>query len=408
MALINLSVEYYNEVQRQLFQGFPNATQLNNLVANNVSISKGELLAYMMFPDQRDANGFRTYDDLRDRIQHRLGDIDKYLSFNNESVQSLVDPGAMNRVAFTNRLGVALGLCVTNKIHGLTEADWKIIPETNRHSTFDFEIPIASTGTNFIQVENKGSVVDNNDYKRSAISQHYNAIVAKKNYLREEETKKGITHNQNLFYGTIGVLDTRVNSIAKVWLIDPPAFDIEMKPKKYKLLARLHYYLDEFRNIEVRKKITDALEKRIKQIEAAEDYLSFDNKQLDGRLPHSGNFSLYMDGKMLAIVDSNEAFGRIFIVQNDHRTSGYIIAFPKSIIRLIIKQDFKAILKYNYAPAFLNENVQVLIKISNKYKEQRLLPGNLKFVLNERSRNYEAIYFGKISHTPAGRIFGLL
>ena len=406
MAQINLSVEYYNEVQRLLFQSFPNAMQLNNLVANDVIISKDELLAYMMFTDQRDANGFRTYDELRDRIQHRLGDIDEYLSFNNGSVQSLVDSGAMNRIAFTNRLGVALGLCVTNKIHGLTEADWKIIPETNQHSTFDFEIPIASTGTNFIQVENKGSVVDDNDYKRPTVSQHYGDITDKKNYVRAEEKRRGITTNQNLFYGTIGVLDTRANSKAKVWLVDPPAFEIEMNPEKYKLLARLHYYLDEFKNIGVKERIIKAIEKRIVEIESSSDYTKFNNIPLD--YPYPKAYHLFMDGKMFAAVDTNEAFGKIFIVEQKQNIYAYLIAFPKALMRIIILQNFENILNYEYNPDFINESVQVLMRLGGKEIEQPKLPKNLKFVFNERRKYYEATYFGKVNHSTDGRIFGLL
>ena len=71
----------------------------------------------------------------------------------------------MMQPGFTERIGVALGLCVVNEIHGLTAADWKKIPEApgkGGHPTFDFEISTASTGTNFIQTENKGSTIADN------------------------------------------------------------------------------------------------------------------------------------------------------------------------------------------------------------------------------------------------------
>lgn len=410
MEQLKLSVDFYNAAQQALFQGFPNSQQLNTLVQNDVTISKDDLLAYMMFTEQMDRNGFRNYNDLCQRIKHRLGDIEDYLSFNNGSVQAIVIGNDMMQPGFTERIGVALGLCVVNKIHGLTAADWKKIPTapgSKGHPTFDFEIPIASTGYNFIQAENKGSTVIDNSLPQ-LVSHHYkgeSGILKKKDYVRKEEVKRSIPIHQNLYYGTIGVLDNRANSKAKVWLVDPPAFEIPMNPEKYKLLARLYYYLDEFRNIGVKKKITDALAARIKLIEETIDYSEYDNNTLDGNIAKRG-YTLYMEGDMVATVDTNEAFGKIFITQHKQNFTAYLIAFPKAIIRLIVKQDFRAILEYSYNPDFINERVQVLIRI--KANSEAAKPNNLKFTLNERSKIYEATYFGTVNHSTDGRIFGLL
>ncbi|HLO60339.1 MAG TPA: hypothetical protein VK179_16430 [Bacteroidales bacterium] len=411
MAQINLSFEYYDTEQQCLFQGFPNAKTLNKFVQNGMSISSDEFLAYMMFTEQMDRNGFRTYNDLQERIQKRLGDIDDYLTFNNGSVQARIIGNDMMQVGFTERIGVALGLCVVNKIHDLTAADWKKIstsPGRKGHPTFDFEISIASTGTNYIQVENKGSTITDNSVRNNSVQAHYTRIENKKANVRKEEVNRQIPIHQKLFYGTIGVLDNRPNSIAKVWLVDPPAVDIEMNPEKYKLLARLHYYLDEFRNIGVREKITKALEKRIKLIEEAQNYLELDNKPLEGNFSKQGAFYLYMDGKMFAAVNTNEAFGRIFIAEIKQRKLAYLIAFSKTIMRYIVKQDFKSILSYSYNPHFINESVQVLMRLGEKENEETKLPVNLKFVFNERRKYFKATYFGKIRHSTDGRIFGLL
>ena len=409
MQPINLSIEFYDTAQRNLFQGFPNAATLNTLVQNGMPISRDEFLAYMMFTEQMDRNGFRTYNDLQGRIQSRLGDIDDFLSFNNGSVQARIIGNDMMQIGFTERIGIALGLCVVNKLHGLTSADWKKIPTApgrSGHPTFDFEIPIASTGTNFIQAENKGSAVADNILKTGSVQTHYNGIQTKKNYVRGEESNRSIPIHQNLYYGTIGVLDNKTNSIAKVWLIDPPAFEIELKPEKYKLLARLRYYLDEFRNIGVKDKIIKAIEKRIEEIETSSDYLKFDNVPIDYNYPK--HFNLFMDGKMFAAVDTNEAFGRIFVIKHKQNILPYLIAFPKALLRIIILQKFDSILNYEYSPDFINEDVQVLMRLGGKDLEEQKLPVNLKFILNERKKYYEATYFGKVSHSTDGRIFGLL
>ncbi len=411
MPTINLSVDYYDTAQQNLFQGFPNAATLNTLVQNGMTISSDDFLAYMMFTEQMDRNGFRTYNDLQGRIQSRLGDIDDFLSFNNGSVQAKIIGNDMMQVGFTERIGVALGLCVVNRIHGLTMADWKKIPTApgrNGYPTFDFEIPIASTGTNFIQAENKGSTITDNSQQNNLVQSHYARIEKKKNYVRAEEQQRQIPVHQNLYYGTIGVLDNRPKSTAKVWLVDPPAFELEMDANKYKLLARLHYYLDEFRNIGVKRKIIKALEERINQIEEAKDYLQLNNKPLDVDYPESGAYHLYMDGNMFAAVDTNEAFGRIFLTEYRQKLSAFLIAFPKTIMRFIVRQDFIAILDFNYNPDFMNENVSVLMRFSKRDIEQYNLLENLKFVFNERKGFFEATYFGKLNHSTDGRIFGLL
>jgi hypothetical protein len=409
MPTINLSVEYYDTTQRNLFQGFPNATTLNSVVQNGITFSRDEFLAYMMFTEQMDRNGFRTYNDLQARIQNRLGDIDDFLSFNNGSVQAKIIGNDMMQIGFTERIGVSLGLCVVNRIHGLTMADWEKIPTApgrNGHPTFDFEIPIASTGTNFIQAENKGSTNRNNSQQNNSVQAHYAGIEKKKEYVRNEEANLQIPIHQNLYYGTIGVLDNRPNSIAKVWLVDPPAFEIEMNPEKYKLLSRLYYYLDQFKYIGVKEKIIKAIEKRIAEIESSSDYTRFNNIPLD--YPYPRLFHLFMDGKMFAAIDTNEAFGRIFIVENKQEMFPYLVAFTKAIMRIIILQNFENILNYEYNPDFINESVQVLMRLGQKDMGENKLPSNLKFVFNERKKYYETTYFGKVSHSTDGRIFGLL
>ena len=260
---MKISLEFYNHAEEELFKNYPNQEILDNLTRTPLEISQDEFLAYMMFTEQKDVNGFQTYEDLKGKIERRLGDIEDYLIFENDSVQTRFIGNKMYG-DFTERIGVSLGLCSINQIHGLTEADWKLIP-VMRTKAFDYEFPIASDRIQFIQVENKGSTTENNTLKTSSVSQHYSSIKAKKSQILEEESKAGIPRYKNLYYGTIGVLDQEPSRNAKVWLVDPPAFNIEMDPTKYKLLSRLRYYLDAFKNIGVRSKITSSLKNRIEQ-----------------------------------------------------------------------------------------------------------------------------------------------
>jgi hypothetical protein len=412
MADLKVSIGYFNEEHQKLFEAYPDATDIDALVKNGATISKEEFLGYMMFKDQLVRVGHRTYDELSARIEHRLGDIDDYLTFGSGSVQAQFIGGDLHQTGITERVGVALGLCVVNKIHGLTQADWGKIPEAPGragHPTFDFEIPIASTGNNFIQAENKGSAVQDNSDQRGTVDNHYKGILRKKKYLRDEEAKLNIPIHDNLYYGTIGVLDNQTNSTAKVWLVDPPAFNIEMEPRKYRLVSRLTYYLEEFKEIGLRPKILEALENRIKEIISSKDYKTLDNNTIDENYPAKGIPYLYMGtSKNFASVDTNEAFGRVFLVERKQRTVPYLIAFPKALMRMIIKQNFEQILNYKYDPDFMRENVQVLMRFTKGDMLERNISEVLKFTFNEKKRSSEAVYFGKVNFSSDGKIFGVL
>jgi hypothetical protein len=415
MTVIQLSIEYYNETQQHSFRSFPNIEYLDNIVKNGIAISKDEFLAYMMFTEQMERDGFRTYTELQNRIQRRLGDIEDFLSFNNSSIQSKFNGIEMMQAGFTERIGVALGLCVINKIHRLTAADWKKIPEVpgkKGHPTLDFELPVASTGTSFIQVENKGSVTENNNRKGSSIQNHYNKIQQKKSYVRQQEADLQIPIYKNLYYGTIGILDGRTDSKAKVLLIDPPAFEIDMEHSKYKLIARLRYYLDEFNTIGIKETITRPLENRISEIMNSDNYLNYSNIPLvSSRFSDSVSFYLNTDSNTEAIVDTNEAFGRFYEIESEEKPALYVIAFTKAILRMIIRQDFDGVLNYTYEPNFINENVTILLR-SKEPIEQFMSSEEIRFRLNERGkgrrRYYEATYYGRISHDSSGRIFGII
>jgi hypothetical protein len=400
--MINVSVEYYNNKEKELFQNYPNCSDISSLVNGQQTIPKDELLAYMIFTEQKDHDGFRSYEELKERVSSRLGDIDDYFDFSNNGLSAKFIGNQMDN-NLIERFGVGLGLSAIGKLHNLTEADWKRIPEAagrNGHPTFDYDIPLASDGNKFIQVENKGSAIEDNTYKPSTVSQHYGSIKNKKEYLRG-------ANNSNLYYGTIGVTDNISNHPVKLLLVDPPSYFIDFNPKKYKLLARLHYYLEEFKSIGVKRKIVDALEKRIHEIVESSDYTKFDNKPLDYKYPVA--FHLFMEGKMFAAIDYNEAFGKFFIIENNEQIFPFIIAYPKALMRLIVLQRFDDILSYAYDHDFIKEKVNVLLRAGKRDKIDFGILEKIGFRLDERrGRYFEASYYCNVSHSLSGRLFGQL
>jgi hypothetical protein len=332
---LKLSVDYYNAAEKLLFQSYPNFASLSDILNREFSISKAEFVSYMMFTEQADEDGWRTYPELKDRVQNRLGDIDDILDFSKGSIQSKQSSQRMNASKMTERIGVSLGINVVNKFHGLTEADWAITDDVyidgKRIKDFDYEIPLASDGTKFIQVENKGTVNDDNSYKTPSVSDHYSSIKGKKSSILAREQSQGIPRNQNIYYGTIGVLDSQ--NTAKVWLVDPPAFEIEWNPIKYKLISRLIYYSKLFSEIGIHNRFQVALDKRINQLFTAKDIYEFNLVPLDVSL----KTYTYIKYNNFVNINNNEAIGTFFFINSNEV---FLLALTKVIIRLVLLQNF--------------------------------------------------------------------
>ena len=115
-----------------------------------------------------------------------------------------------------SKIGPSVGLSVINRVHGLSDADWdklKELPGRNGKPTFDYKV--ASDGSNIIQVENKGSYVDDNRKKSSAISNHKKNIKDKKRKIASLEAQNNYPYPAALRYGTITAVDSRTNTVAK-------------------------------------------------------------------------------------------------------------------------------------------------------------------------------------------------
>lgn len=230
---LQLSINYYNDEEAKLFKAYNNYSVIAQMIRHNLVISEDEFKSYMLFTEQANENGFRTYQELKNRVQHRLGDIDDYLDLTSGTITTKKSSERLSNTGMTERIGVSLGLNVINKFHGLTEADWAITPNVyiggKRMKDFDYQISMASDGSRFIQVENKGSINDDNNYKTSSVSNHYSSIKGKKESILDREKVQGIARHQNIYYGTISVLDN--HNTAKVWLVDPEAYYINWNPK---------------------------------------------------------------------------------------------------------------------------------------------------------------------------------
>jgi hypothetical protein len=404
---LQLSVNYYNDEEAKLFKEYDNYTVINQMIRHNLVISEDEFKSYMLFTEYADEDGWRTYRDLADRVQHRLGDIEDFLDFSQGSIQTKMSSTRMNDSRMTERIGVSLGLNVINKFHSLTEADWAITPNvyigSKRVKDFDYQIPMASDGSRFIQVENKGSVNDNNNNKTSSVSTHYRSIKGKKESILDSEKAQGIARHQNIYYGTIGVLDN--HNTAKVWLVDPEAYYINWNPKKYKLISRLIYYAKLFKEIGININIQNQLYIRIEELIQSQNYMDFNNKPLKSN--HGLRVSM-VHTKNFASINYNEVLGSFFFIKRNDGIQAFMIAIPKSLINLIISQDFEQILNYEYINDEMNDKVTVGLRVRLSQVTEEVQESELQFVLNKKAKSYDYQSYQKMDYTNSGRIFGII
>jgi len=394
---LQLSVDYYNSEEAQLFQSYEKYDQINQLISQGFTIPEDEFKSYLLFTEQADDDGWRTYNDFKAKVESRKSFIDDYLDFSDGSIKARFNPERMTASRMAESVGVSLGINVINQIHGLSEADWAITPNVyikgKRVKDFDYEIPIASDGSRFIQIENKGCTVVDNNLKSSSVSQKYSSIKGKKESLRSR------CISQNIYYGTIGVLDN--HNTAKVWLVDPDAYNIDWNPSKYKLVSRLIYYLNVFKEIGIHKNISIALESRIDQLLGAKDYTSFNNIVLNLK---KGVPSNLIQAKNIVAINYSDAFGTFFFLKSNQGIQVFMIALPKALINLVLSQNFDGILNYEYQNEEINDNVTIgletkLNRASDEFE-------NLGFILDDKRKRYFLQSYQHISHTSSGRIFG--
>lgn len=391
---INVKVDYYDAEEKENFEHYPNAQAIQDIVGKHIRIDLGEFWAYMMFKDQQNYPGFRTYEELEQQIPRRYSHFVDFFNFHNGSISVHERPKATNEVR--ERYGEAVSLCLISQLHSLHEADWETIPESNQEKTLDYAIPIASNNEIYIQVESKGSFVDDNRRKNSSISSHKSSIHGKKSEQRENNPN-------NIYYGVISVLDERVDSVAQSWLVDPPAQDIGTSPTRDKLLKRLYFYWRNLKVINPRTPILQVLKNRIEVIRVADDYEQFDGlalQDINGEpiKIQEGRFTNYSS------INEEEIIGQIIPVDE---TTVFFYGFATELYQILSDQKFDPIRFYEFEPSASTYN-EVLCVIRKTKANELKIPKSIQQDGETKSDFFRFSLLGEILTTRAGRAFGFL
>lgn len=402
MGNIKLNLNFYDNKQKKLFEAYSNFPEIEKLVSSPIFIDESEFLAHFLFTEQKDKDGFRTYDELREKVGDRISYIRDYVNMDHGTINCHEFSSEQNYKDIVERLGVAGSLSVMNKLHNLTEADWTRIPidsapKEKRIKTMDFEI--ASDGNKYVIVESKGSIAEDNQKKTSSVSQHKHHIIEKKQALPK-------SNRENLCYGVITVMDTK--QTLQSWLIDPNSPFIEIDPQKYRLLARLYFYWENLRIVGFNDRLLLILINRIKIIEAAgRNYLDFNEIPF---LNGQGNELQIQShgitpGRNAKIEDEDfPVVGRGFFL--DGRTLVFL-GFLESVGNLILSQDFEQLLKPNFKSKQDEKVLTVRIEIDNE--ELVNMVKQAVFADFIRTEEYIMVKMkGKFYYTNTGRVFGII
>lgn len=264
---LTIKVDYYNDVEKVELSKYPRSERIRDVISKELEIPVTEFLTYYLFHKKRPGKiGWRDYQDVSKKIGRAISELEDFIVFNGKSIY--IPKDVENQVPkITEHIGESIGLSVINRIHNLTEADWDKIPEYRGQGafpTFDYGT-IASDGKNIIQVETKGSSIENSENITGTIKAQKSKIKEKKEKILNWEKEGNYPHSADIKYGTITAVDFRQDGNVKCWLLDPPFEDnIIPNPLKSKIINRVQFIRDWIYFISPRSQLSSALSTRLR------------------------------------------------------------------------------------------------------------------------------------------------
>ena len=409
---IKVQVDFYNEEQKKKLLDYPSYKQIKKIVKNDIEVPIEEFLTYYLFYRKRPGkSGYRNYNEIGKKIGKSLFDLEDFIKFDGNSISTPANVGAQD-IHITEKIGESIGLAIVNRIHDISEADWDRIPETRGRAairTFDYEV--ASDGNSIVQVETKGSSVDNNDLKSSAIRKHKLSIIGKKDKIAELQSKHSYPYPANLRYGTITMLDSRPKSTVKCLLVDPEPYLEITPPAKLRLINRMKFLRDWISFISPRSQMASSLNTRVADLEALANPFELNNIPL-----MKGN------GEPFEIIPTPTGLGETvsFLLGKSRVTDGphsgivtkvsdghlFFLGIQDEIAVLGAKQDFESITTYKALTGSMLKKVQCVF---HKKRFKRLKLPNWIKEESKKSGDYLSFNLkGKLMYNQDGLVFGIL
>jgi len=409
---IQVDVAFYDAAEKTKLLAYPTASDIEELVAKPQGIPKAEFLTYYLFHRIKlGTEDYRNYSSIAKKVHRWLVAIGECIDYENESVRT--PRGATRQLnEVSEHVGEAIGLSVMNRIHSLTEADWAPIPEQRgRNAKPSFDYQIASDGTQFVQVETKGSSVTDNRVLSGAVKAQKRKIDDKKAKLAALAKKGEDPNPASLRYGTITVIDARQDGNVRCLLTDPPFDQMDEDPVRFRLLSRMSRLRDWICFLSPRSNLAAALATRVADLEALNNPFELDGVPL---LRGTGEpfdiqpyeiltkrHSFFMASK--SRVKDGPAGG--VVIQLSQREL-FFVGIREELLVIAANQQFEELTQYKAAVGSMRKTIDCTFS-ARRYSSLALPPS----IMNSSTKIGGYIHFslsGKLNYSPEGLVFGIL
>ncbi len=385
---MKFQVSYYDNNHRAELLKHKYFHKIERLINQGLDVDDDEFVIYSIFREQKNYPSWRTYQELKDHLPDRINTFRKYFDTSSGTLRARFPSKDFDLVQ-TESSGVAASLLLMNRIYDLHEADWQRIPITKKKS-LDFEL--ASNGTEYIQVEAKGTVFDDGQHPKA--SSQKSSIEAKK------EAQRKTSPSNTSFFGVITGIPHHHTVSSQCLLLDPPADVIAEDPKKYQLLARLYFYAEYLRTIS-RSNLVMALMNRIQDLQLSERYLDFNG------IPLLNTYGERLEVPPASVYNksfiSDGIAGNVFPI---NRTEFFYSAIDLEVYQLIVNQSFDDIWSYKSELAEWSSNLREIRARINIEDLKRFEIPIESFERIPLTNEVLVDLKGKIHINPSGRIIG--
>lgn len=409
---------YDDEEKAKLLQYPADAVEaMKKLVAKPVAVPTSEFLTYFLFHRMsRGLSGYESAEQIRLDLTRAAAYIDRCIDFDGSSIRL---PSASSRppTDIIEHAGEAVGLAVASRIHGLTEADWVRL-EVKKHPnnktllpSFDFQASDANLLVQcapLIQLETKGSAVEDNNKKVSKVSKHKADIHKKKEKLTNLSTNEQDPYPAAVRYGTVTALDAGANNMVQCWLVDPDPEEGDWEPRRFRLMARMGFLTKWISIVSPRSQLASALATRFNDMTKLSNPFELNGIPLlrgNGEpfaYPITGPFSPHSTffANKTRVTDG-PAGGIAFQVDRDMLT---FLGIRQDLVTLATSQSFGDILTYEASAATIEKSVEFMIHDSRFRTMQ--LPRAVAGSANRSGAYWRFTLKGATQYNRSGLVFG--
>ena len=280
-----------------------------------------------------------------------------------------------------------------------------VFGRTRGGAVFFFRSPyVASDSQRMLEVESKGSFVEDRSRKSSAISNHKRDILKKKDARRGSQAcPPGVR------LGTISAIDRRPGGRPTVWIVDPPVGYHERAPEFIRVLHRLDFILRWLTLINPRSPLTVGLANRLLDLQHIPDPSVLDGIPLTGVLnkpilPQKDPFAIHGRFFSTRSVVLDGPAGGVVVPSGDNKI--FFAGVREDLVDIASLQDFSTINRFKVVPATLEKTVTGIVS-QGRFKKYGF--NELSEAVVRRGTGYFALRLrGALHYSAGGLVFGWL